>query len=59
MPAVGSMSPSDMRDALLSLPPGERVFVITNPDEGEHKIIAIRRNSGEQVDYDYEDEPEK
>ncbi|MBA7578574.1 hypothetical protein ES708_20439 [subsurface metagenome] len=58
MPKMGTLSPKGIRDKLLSLPPGERKFVITNPGKGQHKIIAIRRNSDDLMDYDYESEPE-
>ena len=58
MPKMGTRSPQQIRDALLSLPPGERKFVVTNPKKGERKIVAIRRNTGDTIDYDYESEPE-
>ena len=58
MPEVGRTSPSGIRDALLKLPPDKRVFVVTNPKKGERKIVAIRRSSGDTIDYDYESEPE-
>ncbi|MBA7579910.1 hypothetical protein ES708_21791 [subsurface metagenome] len=58
MPEVGRMSPSEIRDALLKLPPDKRIFVVTNPKKGERKIVAIRRNTSDTIDYDYESEPE-
>jgi len=51
-------TPQEIRDALLSLPDGERKFIITDPGSGEHKIFSIRRNAGGNIEYDHEDEPE-
>lgn len=59
MPRMGTASPKEIRDKLLSLPVGERKFIITNPKVGEHKIVALRRNSSDIVEYDFENEPEK
>jgi len=47
-----------IRDALLALPDSERALVITNPESGQHKIIGIRRNNNDLVEYDYEGVPE-
>lgn len=55
---AGAMAPKQIRDALLSLPDNDRKFVISDPESGEHKIIAIRRNSSNIVEYDYEEIPE-
>ncbi|MBA7638108.1 hypothetical protein ES703_45760 [subsurface metagenome] len=52
------MTPEQIRDSLLSLPDNDRMFIITDPEPGEHKIIALRRNSGRIVEYDYEGVPE-
>lgn len=53
-----AMTPEQIRDSLLSLPDNERKFVISDPESGEHRIIAIRRNIGNIVEYDYEGEAE-
>lgn len=37
-------TPEEIRDALLSLPDGERKFVITNPAVEEKKIISIAKD---------------
>lgn len=49
---------SAIRDALLSLPDNERQFIISDPKLGQKKIISIRRNTSNIVEYDYEDTPE-
>lgn len=55
---VGVMTPQQIRNALLSLPDNDRKFIITDPKPGEHKIIALRRNGGQVVEYDFEGVPE-
>ena len=51
-------TPEEIRDTLLSLPDNERKFIITDPEAGEHKVIAVRRNEAGNVEYDFEGEPE-
>ena len=54
----GLPTPQEIRNALLALPDNERKFVISDPETGKHRIIAIRRNSNDLVEYDYEGIPE-
>ena len=49
------LTAEQVRDALLSLPENERKFIITNPNTGQYKVLAIRRNSEGEVEYDFED----
>lgn len=48
------MTAEAIRDALLSLPENERQFIISNPESGEYKILAMRRNVAGNIEYDYE-----
>ena len=52
------LTAEQIRDALLSLPEGERKFIITNPNGGEYKVLTIRKNGEGALDYDFEDVPE-
>ena len=52
------VDPEQIRDALLSLPDNDRRFIVTNPSDKEHKVIAIRRNEAGNLEYDFEDESE-
>lgn len=52
------INPQATRDALLSLSDNERGFIITDPSIEQHKVIAIRRNTSGNIEYDYEVEPE-
>jgi len=58
MVGIGAMTPQQVRDALLSLDEQDRKFVVTNPDTGQHKVLAIRRNSNGNIEYDFENEEE-
>jgi len=51
-------TPEEIRNMLLSLPDNERRFVITDPEVGEHKVIAVRRNPAGNLEYDYEGKPD-
>ena len=53
-----ALTAQQVRDALLSLPENERKFIVTDPGTGQHKVLAIRRNSKGELDYDFEDIPE-
>lgn len=55
---IKTVKPEQVRDALLSLPDNDRRFIVTDPEGGEHKVIAIRRNEEGNLEYDYEDSPE-
>jgi len=52
------LTPIQVRDALLSLPDNQRKFIITNPNGGQYKVLAIRKNGEGELDYDFEDVPE-
>jgi len=58
MLSTGPMRPEQVREALLSLPENERSFIISDSKPGQHKVIAIRRNTGNVLEYDYEEETE-
>lgn len=53
-----SLTPEEVRDLLLSLPDNKRIFIISDPKLGQHKVISIRRNVSNNVEYDYEKVPE-
>ncbi|MBA7506207.1 hypothetical protein ES706_04888 [subsurface metagenome] len=55
---IKTVIPEQIRDALLSLPNNERRFIITDPETGEHKVIALRRNEAGNIEYDFESIPE-
>lgn len=58
-PAVTvGVTAKELRDLLLSLPDNERMFVITDPSSGEHRVMSIRRNQVGNIEYDYESVPE-
>ena len=54
VPAV--ITAEGIRDALLSLPDSVRVFIVSDPSAGEHKILGIRRNANGNLEYEYEAE---
>lgn len=47
-----------IRDALLSLPDNERMFIISDPGIGEHRVFELHRSNKGNPKYDYETEPE-
>lgn len=49
---------AEIRDAVVAIADVDRKIVITNPEVGEYKIIAIQRNSTGELDVDYDDVPE-
>lgn len=56
---VTPITPEQIRDKLRSIPDGDRVFIITDPEAGEHKIYSFqRRSSTSLIEYDYEGVPE-
>lgn len=55
---IKTVIPEQIRDALLSLPDNERRFIVTDPETGEHKVVAIRRNEAGNIEYDFESESE-
>lgn len=51
---AAALTPEEIRNALLSLPDNERMFIITDPKLGQHRIISLRRNSSGNIEYDFE-----
>lgn len=52
------ITPEQIRDELLSLPDNKRELIVTDPKPGQRRIIGIRRNENDNLEYDFEDVPE-
>jgi len=57
LPTIG-IKARQVRDLLLSLPDNERMFIMSDPKPGQHRVISIRRNASGNPEYDFEQTPE-
>lgn len=48
------LTAEEIRDLLLSLPDSERIFIISDPKPGQHRVFSIRRNASNNLEYDFE-----
>ena len=48
----------EIRDAVVALPDPDRKIVVTNPQTGEQKIIAVQGTPNDKIAFDKEDVPE-
>lgn len=46
---------AEVRDLIVALGDTERKLVITDPQAGEFKVIAVQRDSDSKLDVDYDD----
>ncbi len=53
-----TISPEVIRDALLSLPEDERMFVVSDPTAGERRIYEFHRSVAGNLEYESKVEPE-
>jgi len=48
---------TEIRDALLSLPDNERIFIISTPPSGQRAIYNLRRNAAGFIEYECDTTP--
>lgn len=49
---------TEIRDLIVALVDNDRKILITDPQIGECKILALHRNAAGNLEYDYDDVPE-
>lgn len=53
--AKDDQTATEIRDLIVALGDTERKILITDPQTGEFKILAIHRNAAGNLEYDYDD----
>lgn len=56
--ATADQSGAEIRDVVVALGDTERKILITTPQTGEFKVLAIHRNAAGNLEYDWDDVPE-